>query len=162
MKIILGGKRKRSKGFRYLGEVIFIAVGTAIMLFPLFAPMGHIVPTIGAVMLGFFLALMGAVVLIDGIRRENKRKKVIAEGKKYTAVVTHIHSTTRRQTRRGRNVVWVYCAECEMTDPETNEKYLYNSLYTTKRLDGSEGKQVTVYVDPADRSNYFVDISNLT
>lgn len=157
MKVIIGKKSKR-KTRKYLGEIMFIIIGAAIMLFPLFVDMGDPAPVIGAVMVGFFLALIGAATLADGIIKEKKKNKALAEGKKFQAVVTAIQSKTRHNRR---HMIHIYCAECEFTDPDTNEKYLCSSHYVTRNLYGTEGRTVTVYVDMSDRSNYYVDISEL-
>jgi len=58
---------------------------------------------------------------------------------------------------------WIhsYCAECEFADPATNGKYLLTSRYVTYNLKGTEGREVVVYVNPDDMSNYYVDLTSL-
>ncbi len=156
----VGGKKRRNQP-KHLGEIVFIVIGGAIMLAAISTiNKGELAPTIGAAAVGFFLALIGGVTLFDGVRKEKIRKKVIATGKKYTATVTGVQAVTRGRNMRRRKRY--YCVECEMVDPETNEKYLYSSQYIRTNLYGSEGKQVTVYVDPDNRGNYFVDTGKLS
>lgn len=85
--------------------------------------------------------------------------QVIATGRKYTALITRLNHVAKR-TRSG--LIDSCCAECELTGEETNEKYLYNSAYTLYNHKGTEGSTVTVYANPDDRSNCFVDLTTIT
>lgn len=83
--------------------------------------------------------------------------QVIATGRKYTALITRINLVAKR-TRSGANrLIDPYCAECGFTDED-----LYNSAYTLYNLKGTEGSTVTIYVNPDDRSNCFVDLTMIT
>ena len=132
------------------------------MLFLLIVDMGHSAPVISAEIIGILCLLMGIVIFIDSEKRHKRIMQVIATGRKYTALITRINHVAKR-TRSGANrLIDSYCAECGLTGEETNEKYLYNSAYTLYNHKGTEGSTVTVYANPDDRSNYFVDLTTIT
>ncbi len=132
------------------------------MLFPLIVDMGNPAPVIGAEIIGVLCLLVGIVIFADSEKRHKRIMQAITTGRKYTALITRLNHVTKR-TRSGTNrLIDSYCAECELTDEETNEKYLYNSAYTLYNLKGTEGSTVTIYVNPDDRSNCFVDLTTIT
>lgn len=147
--------------YSHIGEVIFAIFGIAVMLFPLFVDMGAVPPVIGTEIFGFCFLLIGAATLIDSVKKEKRMQRAYNEGKAFTGVITRIEMRARKRNTGARRRIHYYAAECEMVDPDTNEKYLYSSHYVREKLYDYEGRQVTIYVDMKDRSNYYVDLSSI-
>lgn len=146
----------------HTAEIVIAIIGVLVMLFPLVVDMRHPAPVISTEIIGFLAVLVGVAVFIDGENRHKKIQKAISGGIRYTAVVTAIrHQVKSVRESSNYDRVHLYCAECEFTDPETNEKYLLTSRYVLYNLNGTEGREVPVYVNPDDRSNYFVDLAVL-
>ncbi|MBQ8842486.1 MAG: hypothetical protein IJZ65_07650 [Ruminiclostridium sp.] len=142
-------------------EIAVIIIGVLVMLFPIVVDMGHPAPVISTEIIGILCLLVGIVTLVDSEKRHKRITAVIATGKKYTALITRINHVTRRKRSGANRIIDFYCAECEFTDTETNNKYLYNSAYTVYNLRGTEGSTVTVFVNPDDRSDYYVDLTTI-
>ena len=143
-------------------EIAFIIVGALIMLFPLFVDMGGVAIIISAEIIGFLFVLMGVVIVIDSEKKHKRTMRAITYGTEYKAVITRIQRRTRNVKRGSRRIrKHYYCAECEFISPDTNDKYLLTSSYVTYNLHGTEGKKVSVYMDPDDKTNYYVDLTTI-
>lgn len=156
--------RKKDLGYpeySHAGEIFFIIFGIAVMLFPLFVDMGPLPFIIGAEIFGFCFVLIGAAVLFDSINKEKKRKKAYTEGRAFPGLITRVETKIRKRNTGARRRTRYYAVECEIIDPDTNEKYLYSSHYVKTNLYEYVGRQVTVYVDMSDRGNYYVDLSSI-
>lgn len=138
-------------------EIAVIIVGVLVMIFPFIAGMNHPAPIAGAEIISVLCLPVDVVILVDSEKRHKRIMSVIESGRKYTAVITRInHMSARSGAKR-----WIhsYCAECEFTAPATNGKYLLTSRYVTYNLKGTEGREVVVYVNPDDMSNYYVNLT---
>lgn len=141
------------------GEIIFAVIAVLIMLFPLVVDMGHPAPIAGTVIVGFLFLAVAVASFADSEIKHKKAQKALSQGVKHTAVITTVHHKIKSTNRNRR--IDIYCAECESTDPATNEKLTLTSRYVLYNLNGTEGREVPVYIDPDDMSNYFVDLTAL-
>ncbi len=148
--------------YNHTGEVVFALFGAAVMLFPLFVDMGSTAPIVGAEIFGFCFMLIGVATLISSVKKEKQMERVYNEGKAFTGIITRVEMKVRKRNTGARRRIHYYAAECEMVDPDTNEKYLYSSHYVRHNLYGNEGRQVKIYVDMKDRSKYYVDLSSIS
>ncbi len=141
--------------------IIFITIGGLIMLLPVFINMGHPVPIIFSELIGLPFLYVGIAGIIDNEKRHKKITWLFESGKKCKGVVTSVQRRSRTNSAGAKRLIYNYCVECEVINPDTNEKYFYNSEWTTFPLSRCEGRQVIVYFDPADPARYYVDLDSL-
>lgn len=114
-------------------------------------------PTLILCIIGLPFLLVGIGFMIALVRSGNKKKKLMANGKKLYTEVTG-GSQNFNYTVNGRHP---YKLECQYTDPYTGAVYLYSSGNVWIDPNLYIGRQVAVYVDPADFSKYYVDVDSL-
>ena len=102
--------------------------------------------------IGFILA--GIVIALIPTLSERKQKKTVKAGMRAEGVITSVY-IDRFTTVNGSNP---YKAEVQVTDPRTNEIYLYTSDGYLNDITRLEGCKVPVYFNPDDPSEYSVDI----
>ncbi|MBQ8904281.1 MAG: DUF3592 domain-containing protein [Oscillospiraceae bacterium] len=100
-----------------------------------------------------FLAIGLAFVFSDR-QKKKKMEMLLAKGSTAEGIITAIN-IDHNTTINGRHPL---IAEVTVTDPETNEQFLYSSESIMEDIRHLEGRRVMVYYDPDDRSNYYVDI----
>lgn len=147
---------------KHTGEIIFAVIAVLIILFPIFVDMGHPAPVISTEIVGFLFLAAAVAVFADTEIGYRKTQKAISKGVKYKSLITDVHHKIKSTRRSGdHHRIHLYCTECEVIDPETNEKYLLTSRYVRYNLNGTVGRTVDVYFDPDDRTNYYVDLTTL-
>lgn len=114
-------------------------------------------PTIILCIVGLPFLLVGVFFVIATFRKGNKKKKLVANGKKLYAEVTG-GSMNFRYNVNGHHP---FKLECQYTDPYTGAVYLYSSGNIWLDPNLYIGRQVAVYVDPSDFSKYYVDVDSL-
>lgn len=114
-------------------------------------------PTIILCSVGGPFAVLGAVFLLLVFRKSRKKKKLMESGRQVWAEVTggnmnYNYSLNNRHPWR---------LECSYTDAGTGNTYLYRSgnIFVDPQL--YVGRQIAVFVDPADFSRYYVDVESL-
>ncbi len=105
--------------------------------------------------LGALFAVLGTAVTIPPAKRCAARKKLLQSGSVVTGVITDVVTDTSIKVN-GR------CGcklECEVGDAVSGNKYLYSSETVMNNMHGYVGGTVSIYVDPYDKSKYYVDVS---
>ncbi len=85
------------------------------------------------------------------------KKRLKANGERVTGTITDVITITN-VTINGSHP---YKAECEVIDQFTGEKYLYSSKQVMNDITYMVGSTVDVYVDPNDKSKYYVDLESV-
>ena len=111
--------------------------------------------------ISIILPLMGVVFLVIGlvfVNNDRKNKKqlemLLSKGNTAEGIITAItvdHNTTINNRHPLK-------AEVTVTDPVTGEQFLYSSDSIMEDIRYLEGRRVTVYYDPDDRSKYYIDL----
>ena len=104
--------------------------------------------------IGLLFFVIGLPFLFFAIRKKNDRIRLLETGVQAEGVIKDV-VINRQVTVNGRHP---YKAECEVTDPVTGEQFLYSSDGIMEDIRHLNGRRVTVYYDPDDRSNYYVDL----
>ena len=104
-----------------------------------------------------FVALIG-VLMVQTMKKTALNKRLVREGEQFIATITGV-DIDNSITINGRSPDKVVC---EVIDPFTGNKYLYSSDGYMNSLSYMIGMTVTVYVDPNDKSVYFVDLSTVS
>lgn len=106
------------------------------------------------IVMGLPFAIVGMCFVISSIRKTATKKRLLLEGEQMSGTITLV-AMDRSLRINGKHP---YKAEVEVIDPMTGEKYLYSSEGIMQDITWLTGESVTVYVDAADRSRYYVDI----
>lgn len=115
------------------------------------------VPTFIFCILGLPFLAVGIFFMVLMLRRGNKKKALMTNGRKLYAEVTGGNMNfTYRVNRRHP-----YKLECQYTDMLNGATYLFSSGNVWIDPNLYIGRQVAVYVDPADFSKYYVDVESL-
>lgn len=114
------------------------------------------IPIMVTSMAGVFIIVGGVFIMIN-INSSRRRKNLMENGDVFTGIITDVkmNLSVRINNRHP------YKAECEVTDPYTNERYLYSSENIMNDISGFVGSEVTVYVDKNNKGKYYVDINEL-
>lgn len=107
--------------------------------------------------IGVPFAIVGVVFLLIVGRKSRNKKRLMASGRKIFAEVTG-GSLNRFYTLNNRHP---WKLDCSYTDEGTGNTYLYSSGNVFVDPQAYMGRQVAVYVDPADPSRYYVDVDSL-
>lgn len=100
-----------------------------------------------------FLAI-GLVLVNNDRKKQQKMQRLLEQGSTVEGIINAItidHNTTINNRHPLK-------AEVTVTDPSTGEQFLYSSDSVMEDIRHLEGRRVTVYYDPDDRSNYYVDL----
>ncbi|MBR4111754.1 MAG: DUF3592 domain-containing protein [Ruminiclostridium sp.] len=107
------------------------------------------------------LPLFGLVFLVIGLalvnndRKKNQQmQKLMEQGSTAQGVITAINVDYNTTINHRHPLI----AEVTVTDPDTGEQFLYSSDGIMEDIRHLNGRRVTVYYDPDDRSNYYVDL----
>ena len=113
--------------------------------------------------ISIILPLMGVVFLVIGlvfVNNDRKNKKqlemLLSKGSTAEGIITAItvdHNTTINNRHPLK-------AEVSVTDPVTGEQFLYSSDSIMEDIRYLQGRRVTVYYDPDDRSKYYIDLDS--
>lgn len=101
--------------------------------------------------------IIGSVFLIINIKSSRRRKYLMKNGDVFTGKIINVKMNMSVTI----NYRHPYKVECEVTDPYTNERYLYSSENITDDISEFIGSDVTVYVDKNNKGKYYVDIKEL-
>lgn len=107
--------------------------------------------------LGLVFTAIGGVVMSLGLRKEKRRKNMMASGKRVYAEVTGGY-LCRNYSVNDRHP---YKIECRYRDDFTGQTYLYSSDYTWADPELYMGQQIVVYINESDMSQYYVDVDSL-
>lgn len=110
-----------------------------------------------AMILSLVFVAAGVGIGIVPAVKSSKRKKLRETGEQGTAMIVSVDLD--RSVRINKR--HPYKAQCEFTDPVTGEKYLYSSESMMEDIRYLQGQLVTVYYNPADRSQYYVDLDSV-
>lgn len=106
------------------------------------------------IVLGLPFTIFGMCFVVSSIRKAATKKRLLCDGEQMIGTITYV-ALDKSVRINGR---YPYKAEVEVIDPMTGEKYLYSSEGIMQDITWLTGESVTVYVDAADRSCYYVDI----
>ncbi|MBQ7981299.1 MAG: DUF3592 domain-containing protein [Oscillospiraceae bacterium] len=109
------------------------------------------------VFMGLIFGGIGGGLFFTNVIAGGKRRKLMANGERVTGTITDIITVTNVRIN-GRHP---YKAECEVVDYLTGEKYLYSSKQVINDISYMIGSTVDVYVDPSDKSKYYVDLDSV-
>lgn len=101
--------------------------------------------------------VIGAVFLVIVIKKSSRKKKLMSTGRRVYAEVTG-GLMNYNYTVNGRHP---YKLECRYTDETTGMTIFCSSGNIWADPELYVGQQVTVWVDPADLSKYYVDVESL-
>ncbi len=107
--------------------------------------------------MGVVFGAIGGGLFFSGINKSLKRKNLIKTGEVLTGTITNVVTVTNVRIN-GRHP---YKVECEVVDQITGEKYLYSSESIMNDMSCFIGSSIDVYVDPNDKSKYYMDILSL-
>lgn len=106
------------------------------------------------IVMGLPFTILGMGFVVSTVRKAAAKKKLMRDGEKMIGFITGVVLDRSLQI----NGKHPYKAEVEVIDPMTGEKYLYSSEGILQNITWLTGESVTVYVDAADKSRYYVDI----
>lgn len=106
--------------------------------------------------MGLIFGLIGGSFLFTIISSKIKFKRLLENGERLTGTITDVITITNVRIN-GRHP---FKAECTVEDVLTGEKYLYSSQQVTTDISFLIGSTVDVYVDPDDKSKYFIDLDS--
>lgn len=106
------------------------------------------------IVVGLPFTILGMGFVVSTVRKAKVKKKLVRDGEKMIGFITGV-VLDRSLRINGKHP---YKAEVEVIDPMTGEKYLYSSEGILQDITWLTGESVTVYVDAADKSRYYVDI----
>ncbi len=106
--------------------------------------------------MGAVFTAVGVPFLVSSIKGGSK-KRLKTSGERVSGTITNVITLTNIRIN-GRNP---YKAECEVVDYLTGEKYLYSSNQVIDDISYMVGSTVDVYVDPNDKSKYYVDLESV-
>lgn len=106
------------------------------------------------IVLGLPFTILGMCFVVSSIRKAATKKRLLRDGEQMIGTITYV-ALDKSVRINGKHP---YKAEVEVIDPMTGEKYLYSSEGIMQDITWLTGESVTVYVDAADRSCYYVDI----
>lgn len=114
-------------------------------------------PTVLVIMLfmGGIFALVGGSLLVYTIKKSLKRKRLLQNGKPLSAIMEDMIVVTTRKT----NGVHPRQLICYYDDVFSGNRYLFRSEDYYGHDDFYMGGTVTVYVNPTNYQDYFVDLS---
>lgn len=109
--------------------------------------------------LGGVVMLVGAYQIFVEIKRSNKKKRLKEIGRQFKMPITRIvvDNTTRLNDMPGYKIVCTSPVFLEGAMQQYTSHIVYEDLYNKM----AEGDIVTVYVDPADVQNYYVDLDEV-
>ncbi len=107
--------------------------------------------------MGLVFGAVGGGMFFANVAAGGKRKKLMENGEPVTGTITDIITVTNVRIN-GRHP---FKAEVEVIDPYTSEKYLYSSKQVINDISYMVGSTVDVYVDPNDKSKYYVDLDSV-
>lgn len=107
--------------------------------------------------MGLVFAVPGAVLIGISAKKKKRIKNLIANGIRADAVITDIQ-TDRTTTVNGRHPIYL---TCQITNEVTGITTTYKSESTFDSLEQYIGHTVTVYANPADTSDAYVDLDSL-
>lgn len=116
----------RGKSMAYLGPIILMGMG------------------------GVFSAI-GLPIMIAGLKKQSKKKRLLAEGERRYATIVGSGRTNVKINGR-----YLHYVDCEYQDPYSGMKYLYRGGQLREDPYHLMGMQVPVYVDRNDPSQYYV------
>ena len=107
--------------------------------------------------MGLIFGAIGGGIFFANVAAGGKRKKLMENGDRVSGTITDVITVTNVRIN-GRHP---YKAEVEVIDPYTGEKYLYSSKQVINDITYMVGSAVDVYVDPNDKSKYYVDLDSV-
>lgn len=135
-------------------KIIYKPENPAVARAEIYKPTGD-----GFLYVSTILAVAGAAILVLSYIKGNASSSV-GERKKGTPVIAKVISVTIDDTRKikGRHP---YKALCEARNDVTGERFLYCSDGVENNIARLKGKNVIVYVNPADPEKYYVDLDSV-
>lgn len=118
--------RVRGKSMAYFGPIMLMGMG------------------------GLFSAI-GLPIMIVGLKKQSKKKRLLAEGERRFATIVGSGRTQIKVNGR-----YLHYVDCEYQDPYSGMKYLYRGGQLREDPYHLMGMQVPVYVDRNDPSKYYV------
>lgn len=103
-----------------------------------------------------FLAI-GVAFIFSDMQKKKKMEMLLSKGSTAEGIITAI-TIDRNTTVNNRHPL---IAEVTVTDPVTGGQFLYSSDSIMEDIRHFEGRRVTVYYDPDDRSSYYVDLDTV-
>lgn len=129
--------------------ITFLCAGLAGMTLTLIIGAG----IAGLIPSGVFI-LAGGIMLIVVSSMDSKRRKLIETGEQAKGIITAVNLDYAVRVNNRHP----FRAECRVIDTVTGAVYLYSSPRVMSDIRHLEGCTVTVYYDPCNRKNYYVDI----
>ena len=108
-----------------------------------------VLPLLGLVFLGIGLAFV-----ISDKKKKKQMEMLMSKGNTAEGLITAV-TVDYNTTINNRHPLK---AEVTVTDPVTGEQFIYSSESVMDDIRHLEGRRVTVYYDPDDRSNYYIDL----
>ena len=111
------------------------------------------------VIMGIIFLTFGTGFIVLYIKNKMKRKNLLSNGICVTGTIIDVVPDMSVRI----NQQHPYKAEVEFIDSITGERYLYSSdSVMNKSIHSMIGATVNVYVDPQDKSSYYVDLESAT
>ncbi len=101
--------------------------------------------------MGGIFATVGLTIVISGLKKQGKKKRLLAEGERKLATIVGSGRTNVKINGR-----YLHYVDCEYQDPYSGMKYLYRGGQLREDPYHLMGMQVPVYVDRNDPSQYYV------
>ncbi len=129
--------------------ITFLCAGLVSIAFSLIIDAG----IAGLIPSGIFVVAGGIMLIVVGAI-DGKKRKLMETGEQAEGIITAVNLDYAVRVNNRHP----FRAECKVTDPVIGAVYLYSSPRVTSDIRHLEGCAVTVYYDPNNRKNYYVDI----